>query len=120
MKQLKLYGKKLGIALLGMIILTLILSILNFFGIFIGKISHVISFLFMLALCFYMGLTSGKLAEKKGYIEGLKIGGLLVLFLLLIDLIFFCSPFSLRRMAYYFILLLTCTISSMIGINKKK
>ena len=120
MKQLKLYGKKLGIASIGIIVLSLFLSILNFFGILIGKVSHIISFLFMLALCFYLGLSSGKLAEKNGYIEGLKIGGLLILLFLLIDVIFFGSSFSLQKIAYYFILLLTCTVSSMIGINKKK
>lgn len=67
---------------------------------------------------FTSGYKIGKSSEKKGYLEGIKIGGIIILnFLVLVLLL---DKFSLKSLLYYLILLLTSILSSMIGINRKK
>ncbi len=120
MKQLKHYGKTLLIFFISSILLSLLLGVMNYFGLLQGKITQIIIWIYMIFFSFYAGLTSGKLAEKNGYLEGIKIGGILILLLLLCNLIFFASSFSITRLAYYFIIFIVCIASSMLGINKKK
>ena len=63
-----------------------------------------------------MGFLKGKSSNNKGYLQGLKIGGILVVILFMIS--FF--NFSLKTIIYYIILLLSSVFGAMIGINKKK
>lgn len=119
MKQLKNYGIMLAYLLGGAIMISLILSILNYFNLFTGMISKSIIGLFVLTISIYAGYYCGKKAEKKGYIEGLKIGSLFILTLLLLNIIFFATSWNIQRMIYYVIILIACVIGSMIGINKK-
>ena len=120
MKQLELYGKKCLFFLIGIILIAFLLSILNYFNFLNKTITHLLSNAFTIIFCIYSGTTLGKKASKNGYLEGLKIGGLFILILLFLNIIFFSSPFSWKRILYYLIILATCIISSMIGINKKK
>ena len=120
MKQLKMYGEKILFFISGIIILCLLLSILNYFNIGNSTLNHILSIIFVLGFCMYSGITLGHQAEHKGYLEGLKIGALYVLLLILLNLIFFASSFTLERVIYYLTMIITCTIFSMIGINKKR
>lgn len=120
MNDLKHYGKLLLFFVIGSVFLSLLLAIFNVFGLFLGKITHGILFLFLLFFTFYAGFTSGKKREKNGYLEGMKIGGVLILILLFLNLIFFQTPFSLKQVIYYLLLFMVSVLSSMIGINKKK
>jgi len=119
MKQLKFYSKQLGIFLLSTIIMSLLLSILGYFNLLGNKGCHIFSIIFLLILNTILGILCGKQAETKGYLEGLKMGALIILMLLFINVIFFGSAFTIGRIIYYLLLLLVCTIGSMIGINKK-
>ena len=60
----------------------------------------------------------GTKSKQKGYLEGIKIGliiiGLLIIIVLLLD------KLNIKSLLYYLILLLTSILSSMIGINIKK
>lgn len=120
MKQLKHYGRLFLIFVISMILYAFLLGVINFFKAFEGSITSILLFLYMIIITFYMGYTSGKLAEKNGYLEGLKVGGILILLLILFNIIFFQSPFSLTRVFYYLILLAVSVASSVLGINKKK
>lgn len=119
MKQIKLYSKQIGIFLIYEILSTLILSILNYFGLFSIKTTNIIASILLIIICFIIGLTCGKNAEKKGYLEGLKIGGILILLLMLLNIIFYQTAFTIARGCYYLIILGICSISATIGINKK-
>ena len=79
------------------------------------------SFLLLLSilLCLlYNSFLLGKTSTKKGYIEGLKIGLLFTISFLIITLI--TSHFNLKLLLYYFIIIITSILGSIIGINKKK
>ena len=82
--------------------------------------TSILFIIFMMILFLIIGYKYGKKADKKGYIEGLRIGFSLILVLLFINLIFYNSNFSLERVIYYIILILSSIFGSMIGINKKE
>lgn len=94
----------------------ILLAILNYTG--ITKLSTItkINFVFIAIICFIAGLRRGKKASKRGYLEGLKLGGIVILILFLLNLIFYRS-FSLYVFLYYLIILVATVMGSMLGIN---
>lgn len=108
------------ITFMGSILLfSLVLGILNYFHILYSKGSEILIMIFMGIFFFIIGFTFGKKALKKGYLEGLKIGLSLIFLLIIINLLFFQTRFSFERFLYYFILILSSTLGSMFGIQKK-
>lgn len=94
----------------------LLICIMNYTGLLklstISKINFVV-----IALIFLIeGIKMGKKASKKGFLEGLKLGGITILVLLILNLIFYRN-FNLYCLMYYILILASSTIGSMIGIN---
>lgn len=83
------------------------------------KGSDIVTMIGMILLFAIIGLQYGKKATSKGYLEGLKIGASLIFILIVINLLFYRTGFSLERFVYYIVLILSSTCGSMIGINKK-
>ena len=102
-----------------MIVFAFLLSILEYFNFFYGKVSEVSMFIYMAILFFIIGFLVGKKATHKGYLEGIKISLSLIFILIVINVLFYQTGFSLERTIYYFILILSSTLGSMIGINKQ-
>ncbi len=119
LKTLKVYGKLILFFLLFLSIFSFLLTLGNIGNLFFTKGSDMIIFIGMIFVFFLIGFHFGKKAEKKGYLEGCKVGILLIVLLFLINLIFFRTLFSIERIIYYLILLLSSIFGSMIGINKK-
>ena len=95
----------------------LFLSLLNTLG--ISKIvTNILSIIIMIIIFLIMGFLKGKNSDKKGYLQGMKIGGILLLILIIMGIITF--DFSFKSIIYYLILLLSSIFGSMIGINKKR
>lgn len=64
------------------------------------------------------GFIIGKNSKNKGWFEGLKFGGIVILILIIIGFIFPNSSFNIKRIIYYLILIFMSCIGSMLGINK--
>ena len=120
MKTLKKYGKTFGIFLLCMILFIAILTCFNVGNIMHTKATDTIIMIGMILFFIIIGFEYGKKAQAKGYLEGLKIGASLILLLIIINLLFYQTGFSLSRFVYYVVLILSSTLGSMVGINKKK
>ena len=60
----------------------------------------------------------GKKSSKKGYLEGIKFGLLLIIPFVLYS--FILKKFYYRLFLYYFLILLTAVFGSIMGINKKR
>jgi len=120
MKILKKYSKTLIFFLITIFILSFIVSLLNITNTLYSKGSEIITIIGMILLFAIIGIEYGKKAQEKGYLEGLKIGLSLIFVLIIINILFYRSGFSLERLIYYIVLILTSTLGSMIGINKKK
>lgn len=119
LKIIKQYGKTIGIFLGILFMLSFVIAILNSLNIIYSKGSDIIILVGMILTLFIIGLEYGKKAEKKGFLEGLKIGGSLIFILILINLIFYQTGCSIERFIYYAVLILSSTLGSMLGINKK-
>lgn len=110
--------KYLGYYTLFLITLVFITSLLNLIGVN-STITNLLIFIFNIILFFIFGLKSGKKASNKGYLAGLKVGGLFLLVLIIISLFTSKNIFSLSTFIYYLVLILASTLGGSLGINKK-
>ena len=110
--------KYLGYYTLFLITLVFITSLLNLIGVN-STITNFLIFIFNISLFFIFGLKNGKKANNKGYLAGLKVGGLFLLVLLIISLFTSKNIFSLTTFIYYLVLILASTLGGSLGINKK-
>lgn len=78
----------------------------------IGKIN----FVFVAILMFVGGIIAGKKTSKKGYLEGLKLGGITAAILFLLNIIF-TRHIDLYVVLYYIVIVTSSLIGSMVGIN---
>lgn len=100
------------------IIATFVLTLLSYFSLLGPGIVSILKLLIPLFSIAVAGYRLGKQSEKRGYIEGIKIGTLAILSFLVLVLLL--DKFTIKSLLYYLIILLTAILSSMIGINKKK
>ena len=100
-------------------ILSLILTILNYFHIVYSNGCNIISFLATVIIFSFIGFKFGSKALKKGYLEGIKIGSSLIFLFIIINVLFLRAGFHFEQLVYYVVLLLSSTFGSMVGISKK-
>ena len=96
-----------------------VLVLLNYFQVLNFKTITKINFIVMSLLMFILGLYGGKRTAKKGYLEGLKLGFIIVFILLILNLVFI-RIFNLNILVYYLIIIMSSMFGSMIGINLKR
>ena len=97
---------------------TLVITILNYFNMLSNSIISIIKLILPILGMFISSYRLGKTSEKKGYLEGLKFGGIVILIFSL--LVILLDKFELKSLIYYLILILTSIMSSTVGINRKK
>ena len=112
------YLKYIGLYFLILIIITILISLINLTNIntnLITKIGIILS-----ALSFF--IVSAKASNdfnEKGYLLGLKLGLILIITLVIINLIIFHSSFKIDRLIYYVILLASSLLGGSFGKNIK-
>ena len=109
---LKCYGYLFGM----IIVMTLILSLINYF---IKMPSIVIKTLIPIISLFISSMFLGKNIQKKGYIEGIKFGMGYLIVSMIIKIIL-RTGFNYKVVIIYILMLFSSIIGSMIGINTKK
>ncbi len=97
----------------------LILTIINYFSIVPQNILNILKIGNIVITFFISGYMIGKASLKKGWLNGISSGGILLLFVIIISIIFRVK-FNIKLIPYYIILLLISTLGSIIGINKKR
>ena len=97
---------------------TMLITLFNYFNLLPSNIISILKLLLPLTAIFISSYRLGKQSERKGYIEGLKLG--IIIILICLAIILLLDKFTVKSLLYYFILLLTSILSSMIGINRKK
>lgn len=118
MKYLKLLGTNLLIMFLILFISTFLITLLNYFNIINGSLLSIFKIIIIVLTMLIGGFLTGVKAKEKGWLEGIKIGGLFSIFLILINIIFI-KQFSLKNIIYYLILIFASILGSIIGISKK-
>ena len=101
-----------------MLVLTFIITVFDYFNILSNNISSIIRFLILIISILVSSFILGNKSIKKGYINGIKLGIVIVILFFIISNIF--GSFNFSSLIYYFIIVLTSSIGSMLGINKKK
>ena len=100
------------------LITTFLVTILHYFSFFHSKVISICKLFIPIISMFIASYNLGKHSKEKGYLEGIKIGGTIISVFFV--MIFLLDQFSVKSLLYYFILLLTAILSSMMGINRKK
>jgi len=114
------YFKSLIYIFIPLLVLTIIISILDYFNIIGDGISNYIK-LFIAALSMLTGgIYIGSKTDKKGWLEGLKIGLGIIILLFIVGYLAFDQGMTIKTVIYYFILLASSMLGSMIGISRKK
>lgn len=109
---LKSYGYLIGIILIG----TILLSIINYFF----KIpTFIITVIIPIISLLVASVILGKNSKEKAYIEGIKFSSGYLILVTILKFIF-KTDFNYKVIIMYLIILFTCIIGSMIGINMKK
>lgn len=111
--------KNIGYYSIFLIIIIFLCSLLNLIGVNY-TITNLLLFIFNVIAFFIFGASTGKTATSKGYLSGLKQGGILLVLLIIISLITTRNIFSISTLIYYIILLLVSVMGGMFGINKKE
>ena len=104
-----------GVYLIGSVFL---LTIANYFNLISEGLANTLRFLIPLLGIFGTSYFLGKKCLKNGYLEGLKLGGIIVFGFVLVAIV--SKGFKTISLVYYLILLIAAILGSMIGINKKK
>jgi len=102
------------------IILTFIITFFNYFNIIGSKLLTVFKILIIMISMFIGGFIIGKNSKQKGWLEGIKLGLIITVIFVLFKYLGLNQKFIVTNIIYYFILIVSCTLGSMIGINKKK
>lgn len=119
MGYLKNVGKSLLYMISIILVLTFLVTVLNYFNIVGSKILSIMEILIILISMFVGGFLIGKKSKQKGWLEGIKLGLIFVAILSLFNYLGLGQKFSVINLIYYLILIISCTLGSMIGINKK-
>lgn len=118
------YLKNLSLSFLYIIIpiltLTFLITILSYFNIINDKVVSIFKILIPIISILIGSIYIGKHSKKKGFLEGLKLGVIFSLFLIIFNIFVFNNFFKLKYLLFYTIIIITSILGSMIGINSKK
>lgn len=112
------YLKSLGLFIGSFLIFNIIITVLNYFELLNINIAKIIKIVIIIISLLSSGIYLGLKSSKKGYLEGLKLGGIIIVILTLLVLIF-PIKFNIFSGLYYLIILGLETLGATIGINKK-
>ena len=119
MNYLKKIGKFLLTTFISIIVLSFVLTILYYFDFISNNIYNIMKMIIVIGSLFINSLLLGKNSNKYGIVEGLKLGAIFLIVMIIIKLIT-NSPFDIRTLIYSLIILLTSSVGAVIGINKKE
>lgn len=120
MNNIKNLGISLLISILCLLLLTFLLTTCSYFNIIGGTFVKILKIIIPIFSLFAGGFYSGKMALKRGWLEGIKLGGAMTLLLLLFNYLALRYHFKADYLLYIVILFVSSILGSMIGINFKK
>ena len=118
MDYIKSLAKSFAITIISIFIASLLLTCLYYFNIISSNIYNVMKLIIFLGAIFINSIIIGKKAKKYGLIEGLKLGGLFII-VMIITQTKTKNDFGLKTFIYSIIILLTTGIGGVIKKKKK-
>jgi putative membrane protein (TIGR04086 family) len=118
MKYLKKISKSLLFTITIFVILSLIITLLNYFNIINYNLLAICKIIIPMLSLAIGGFIIGKNSLKNGWLEGLKFS---LIIILIITIIIICiGEFTFKKLIYFILLIGSGILGSMIGINKQK
>lgn len=118
MKNIKKYFVTFGSIVISLILFTLILTTVYYFDLISTGTYQVFKIAILVITLILNSILLGHNSLKNGYLDGIKLGVMLILFCTLVCIS--TNQISLHLILYHFILLCCTTLGSMIGIHTKK
>ena len=118
LNKLIYYFKYVGVFLIIELLVTFITSLLNLLGLNSG-ITTIILLIINLALFFTLSYINAFKMHKKGLIEGLTLGLIFIVLMILIKVTLFNNGIHISTFIYYIILVIASILGGMVGVNKK-
>lgn len=116
-----LWFQKFGKAFLGflgfLLIFTFIITLFHYFNFLPTSVITVMKLIIPIVSFFIGGFLISKNSREKGWLEGLKCGGLFLVFMLLFSFLILKKSFMVTDLIYYLILLVGSVFGGMVGIN---
>ena len=97
---------------------SIIINILYYFDIINNNIIKYLKMFISIIIYFIGGVYIGKKSNSKGYINGLKLSGIIVILTLILSIMF--NNLKVSRIIYFILTTICITFGSMIGINNNK
>jgi putative membrane protein (TIGR04086 family) len=116
---MRIYLKSLSYVYGAMFSLSLIITFFHYFNIMNEKVANISMFMVPIISLIIGGFIVGKVAFKKGWLEGLKLAGIVIVIMFLLTLITNLG-LSFKTILYYILITVSATIGGMLGISKKK
>ena len=120
MKTLLNYVKGFAYILVPFLLLTIFITLFYYFNLFSPAVVKYLKMIVPILSMLIGGIYIGRRSKEKGWLEGLKVGLIFLVFLFLFSYLGFQEEMHLRTWIYYLILLISSMLGSMIGINKRK
>ena len=119
MTYLKNIGISFGFILGSLFGITLLITFFNYINLIGSKTLSVLEILTPLIALFIGGFSIGRKSKKKGWLEGLKLSGIILVILILFQYLGLHIHFSVKTILFYILIIVSCIFGSMLGINKK-
>lgn len=120
MKYLKNILTCFGIVIASIMVLSFIMTIFSFFNILNDSVTSFFKILIPIISLLMSGIVMGRNSTKKGWLEGLKLGLLVSLLIMLFNMLGLRNSFKISNLLFYTILTFSSVVGSMIGIVAKK
>lgn len=114
------YVKSFGYSLLVLIVSSFLMTVLSYFNIINESFLMILELVLPILSFFIAGILIGRKASKKGYLEGLKISLLMVIFIFLFNLLAFGKMIDFKTVLSFLIWIFASMFGSILGINKSK
>ncbi len=120
MKYIKKLSLSFGVILISIILLTFITSIFYYFKWISSSTLSILKIMIPVISLIAGGFTIGKKSSQKGWLEGLKLSIIFLLFLILFNLLGLSHSIEFKNILYYLIIIISSILGSIIGINFSK
>ena len=118
MNYIKNYLISLLYVIISIFLLTIIFTIYDYFNLFNLKAYKIIITLIPIISLFIGSFKLGKLSNKKGYLEGIKLSLIYILITILFQILGL-NKFNVNNLYLYIVYILISSLGASLGINKK-
>ncbi len=120
MLNLKKYGFGLLYSLITILVCSLLINCFYYFDKINPTMYRSLTLIVPLLALMIAGFFVGRRSSKKGWLEGIKVGAIIVVFFFIFSFLAFNQGLSLKQLLFDVILMVSSIFGSMLGINFPK